>query len=64
MTNKETAAGLDTVVRDDQYWLEPHDPPIGPYETKAEALDDLKGVKRFYNTEPDDPIDLALDSIL
>jgi len=37
---------------------------MGPYDTKAEAEEDLRGVKRFYQTEPDDPDDLLLEELL
>ena len=66
MTNKEQAKALRIVVdrETDCYEIVGHDPPIGPYHTKAEAEEDLRGVKRFYQTEPDDTEALALEEIL
>ncbi len=53
---------------EDEYWLMPHDPPIGPYATKAEALDDLRGINRFYKLvekeDRDDSENLSIDDIL
>lgn len=66
MTNKQQAAALRIELDESKefYSILGHDPPMGPYTTKAEAKEDLAGVKRFYQTEPDDPEDLALEEIL
>jgi hypothetical protein len=66
MTNKAQAKALRIVVDrvNDCYEIVGHDPPMGPYDTKAEAEEDLRGVKRFYQTEPDDPDDLLLEDVL
>lgn len=48
VTNKEQAAALQVDRESDGYEIINHDPPIGPYATKAEALDALRGIKRFY----------------
>ena len=65
MTNgTKIAAGLRITLVDDEYWIGPHDPPIGPYERKREAQEDLEGIRRFYNDLPASPIDLALKEII
>lgn len=49
----------------DEWWIEGHDPPIGPYDLKKDAVEDLAGVTRFYKHEyKPDAIDLALEDIL
>jgi hypothetical protein len=30
------------------WWLVPHDPPIGPYATRDEALDAKPGIVAYY----------------
>ena len=66
MTNKQQAKALEIVVdrETDKYEIQGHDPPLGPYDTKAEADDDMAGVKRFYTDEPDDPEAQALEELL
>lgn len=42
---------------DEGWWVTglPHgDPPMGPYDTKAEATEDKQGVERFYQEYADD----------
>lgn len=38
---------------DGKWWiLDPHDPdPLGPYQNKADAEADARGLKRFYRYE-------------
>lgn len=66
MTNKQQAAALRIKLDPTRefYEIHGHDPIMGPYHTKAEAEEDLRGVKRFYQTEPDDPDDLLLEELL
>jgi hypothetical protein len=49
---------------DDEYWILPHDPPIGPYERKAEAVEGLAGIKRFYKANPLTKAEIDLSKIL
>ena len=42
---------LDVECRGDEWWIINHDPEMGPYTTKSDALDDLQGVQRFYKEE-------------
>lgn len=37
--------------RADGWWIVGHDPPIGPYRTRAEAIEARRGVARFYRHE-------------
>lgn len=38
--------------RNDGYWITGFEcGDVGPYTTKAEALDDQRGLKRFYEVE-------------
>lgn len=34
--------------RVDGWWIIHHDPELGPYQTRAEAEDDMRGLVRFY----------------
>ena len=51
-------------LKNDAYWIVPHNPEIGPYDTKAEALEDLAGIKRFYRDNPLTPEERAIFDIL
>jgi len=51
MTNTERADALDLQWRAGEWWIIGHDPEMGPYLTKHEAQDDLRGVKKFYKKE-------------
>ena len=46
---------LNVVNRDSKWWIVGHDPEMGPYDTKAEAVDDMRGVNRFYKDNPPAP---------
>ena len=41
---------MKTVKKDDGWWITemPEGDDCGPYDTKAEALDNLRGLRRFY----------------
>jgi hypothetical protein len=43
-----------TVHRRDRQWFirDPQDGEYGPYDTKAEAVEDARGVDRFYRLNP------------
>ena len=66
MNNKDQAKALRIKLdpTHEFYEIVGHDPVMGPYSTKAEAEEDLRGVRRFYQTEPDDPEDLLLEDVL
>lgn len=66
MTNKEQAALLCVVVKDDRYWIVNHDPEMGPYDTKKDAVSDMEGVQRFYRdiAVEDTPEEIALEEML
>ncbi len=65
MTNKQRADRLELVKADDIWWIEGHSPTMGPYDTKAEAMEDLRGVRNFYKHHAiKDPEADALEDIL
>ena len=41
---------MDTEKREDGWWITgvPDCEPCGPYKTRAEAMDDLRGLRRFF----------------
>lgn len=63
MRNADIAAGLRLELIFDKWEIVGHVPAIGPYDTKGEATEVLKGVQRFYRSLPDDPIP-TLEDIL
>jgi len=78
MTNRERANALEVEAIDGEWWIVNHfpsvQPPtggadpadnIGPYDTKRDALYDLKGIKAFYQYVCDEePEDKALFDLL
>jgi len=60
MTNKQQAAALTVELGHDGYWwVDNHIPPIGPYDTKKEAEETRRRVRKFYLHEA--PICIELD---
>ena len=47
-SNKQIGDKLHLVLIEDEYWIVPHDPPIGPFGRKPEADMMLSGAKQFY----------------
>ncbi len=45
--SQRIARGMCEERREDGWWITGHDPEMGPYETKAEAQSDRRGVQRF-----------------
>ena len=55
---------MQLIKREDGWWIinVPSDvSECGPYDTKAEAADDMRGLKRFFKYE-NDPTDWTTDS--
>lgn len=66
MTNSQRADSLDVEKCKDGWWIVNHNPyNMGPYDTKAEAMEDLRGVRNFYKHHAiKDPEADALEDIL
>ncbi len=59
MLNSEIAEGLKVELVGSCYEITGHDPAIGPYDLKKDAESDMRGVRRFYHSLPDDVFTLT-----
>ncbi len=44
---------MNLETREDGYWFKLHEDEYGPYETKKEAAEDFRGMKRFFRDNPE-----------